>query len=82
MRAVLKGGLVSRAVRRHHRARVIAKRVRQYRNLMDRPAPVVAAKVYVGCRRAHCLLCHCHKVDHRDRRIAERNWRQLEDAAW
>jgi hypothetical protein len=29
MRAALKGGLVSRTVRRHHRARVIAERVRQ-----------------------------------------------------
>ena len=71
MRAVIKGGLVSRAVRRHHRDRIIAKRKRQYRNLMDRPAPLVAAKVYVGCRRARCLLCHRHKVDHGDRGVAE-----------
>jgi hypothetical protein len=73
---------VSRAVRRHHRARIIAKHVRQYRELMDRPVPPVAASVYVGCRRARCLLCHPHNVDHRDRRVAERAWRQLEDAAW
>jgi hypothetical protein len=46
------------------------------------PLPPIAATVYVGCRRSRCPVCHPHKRDHLDRRIAEREWRRIEEVAW
>lgn len=72
-----------RALRRHHRRRIIAKHVRQYREVFPgEPLPPVQAKVYIGCQRPRCGVCHPHKLDHIDRRVAEREWRRIEEVAW
>ncbi len=73
---------MSRALRRHHRRRIIAKHVRQYRELIDAPLPPIGATTYVGCQRPRCGVCHLHKLDHIDRRRAEREWRRIEEVAW
>jgi hypothetical protein len=76
----------SRATIRYQRDRIVAKRIAQARLLAWQPVDPVGGRLeveqsYLGCRRAHCGLCHPGKRWHRgaDRRRDERGWRKLEE---
>jgi hypothetical protein len=78
----------SRAYRRFHTDRVIAKRVRQARLFAWWQDPgwepergrLANDQSYLGCHTPGCCLCRPHKCrGNADRQRAEREWRRFED---
>jgi len=74
----------TRAWRRHHRARVIASRVRtadryygSRQEFVHPPGALTDNQYWLGCNRARCGMCHPSKRWHTsaDRMQAEREWR-------
>jgi hypothetical protein len=83
-----------RAHIRFHRDRWIAKRVAVARLVLgdddlrsawrEQRGRATDVQAWVGCRRAHCLLCHWEKLveGQANRRRAEREWCRHEEAEW
>jgi len=70
----------TRARRRYHRDRVVAKRAAEARRLGAEPAPVLGRlddeQRYLGCHRARCGVCHPDKRWGGERTRGERAWRR------